>query len=248
MTRWSDLRLQPLRTNSAASQSSSSECDGVAPLRPRFSGVATIPVPKCCCQTRLACTRASSPAAREPGAREPAARKQAAADLPRVEVASRAELRRWFGAHHASSRGAWIVTRKRTAGGAVAWNDVVEEALCVGWIDSLPRKLDEGRSMLLVTPRKPTSRWSAKNQAHVADLEARGLMRPAGREAVALHQALGRVSAELIAPYPPGIPVLAPGEVVTDNTVAALESATAAGVRIAYAADPTLTTIGVVSA
>lgn len=67
----------------------------------------------------------------------------------------------------------------------------------------------------------------------------------AGREAVPLARAVGRTSAELIAPYPPGIPVLAPGEQVTAGTVAALDHARAAGVRIAYAADPTLATVTV---
>jgi len=59
-------------------------------------------------------------------------------------------------------------------------------------------------------------------------------------EHVPVEQAVGRTSAELVAPYPPGIPVLAPGERVTDATLAALGHARAAGVRIAYAADPTL--------
>lgn len=110
--------------------------------------------------------------------------KRAAASYPRVDVASRAALRGWLRAKHASSPGAWVVTSKRSAGGTVAWNDVVEEALCFGWVDSLPRKLDDERSMLLVTPRKPKSKWSARNKRHVADLERRGLMRAAGRAVV----------------------------------------------------------------
>ena len=59
-------------------------------------------------------------------------------------------------------------------------------------------------------------------------------------------QALGQVAAELVAPYPPGIPVLAPGERITDETLAALRQARQAGVRIAYAADPTLATLRVI--
>ena len=59
-------------------------------------------------------------------------------------------------------------------------------------------------------------------------------------------QAIGRVSAELVAPYPPGVPVLAPGEEVTEGALDALQQARAAGVRIAYAADPTLETLRVV--
>lgn len=65
--------------------------------------------------------------------------------------------------------------------------------------------------------------------------------------AVALRDAVGRVSAELVAPYPPGIPVLAPGEEVTDAVLDALSQARSDGIRIAYAADPTLRTLRVVS-
>jgi lysine decarboxylase len=57
--------------------------------------------------------------------------------------------------------------------------------------------------------------------------------------------AVGRVSVELVAPYPPGIPVLAPGEEVTPAVLAALGQARSAGVRVAYAAGPTLATLRV---
>ena len=67
----------------------------------------------------------------------------------------------------------------------------------------------------------------------------------AAAEAVPLDAAVGRIGAELVAPYPPGIPVLAPGERITAETLDALEHARDAGVRIAYAADPTLTTLRV---
>ncbi len=58
--------------------------------------------------------------------------------------------------------------------------------------------------------------------------------------------AVGRVSAELIAPYPPGVPVLAPGELVTSTALEALREVLADGGRIAYAADPTLATLQVI--
>ena len=58
-------------------------------------------------------------------------------------------------------------------------------------------------------------------------------------------RAVGRVSAELIAPYPPGIPVVMPGEEITAASVAALHTARDSGARIAYAADPTLSTFHV---
>jgi lysine decarboxylase len=69
----------------------------------------------------------------------------------------------------------------------------------------------------------------------------------AAAESVELDRSTGRTSAELVAPYPPGIPVLAPGETITEETLRALAHAREAGVRIAYAADPTLATLRVTS-
>jgi lysine decarboxylase len=59
--------------------------------------------------------------------------------------------------------------------------------------------------------------------------------------------AVGRTCAEVVAPYPPGIPVLVPGEVVTEDALTTLDGHRAAGTRIAYAADPTLETLHVVA-
>jgi lysine decarboxylase len=65
-------------------------------------------------------------------------------------------------------------------------------------------------------------------------------------EVVARPEAIGRISAELVAPYPPGVPVLVPGEEVTSQALEALDQSLRAGNRIAYAADPTLATLHVV--
>jgi arginine decarboxylase len=67
----------------------------------------------------------------------------------------------------------------------------------------------------------------------------------AEHETVPVTAAIGRVSAELVAPYPPGIPLLAPGELITAEIVAALQATRRDGGRIAYADDPTLTTFQV---
>ena len=61
-------------------------------------------------------------------------------------------------------------------------------------------------------------------------------------EMVSAELAIGRLSADLVAPYPPGVAVLAPGEIITAEIVHGLRNTKADGVRIAYAADPTLTT------
>ncbi len=65
----------------------------------------------------------------------------------------------------------------------------------------------------------------------------------AEREAVPWQQAAGRVCAEVVAPYPPGVPVLAPGERITEDALDGLQRAASDGARIAYAADPTLATV-----
>lgn len=65
-------------------------------------------------------------------------------------------------------------------------------------------------------------------------------------EMVTAVKAIGRISADLIAPYPPGVAVVAPGEFLTQQIVEGLSALRAAGVRIAYASDPTLSQYRVV--
>ena len=106
-------------------------------------------------------------------------------ERPRVEVTSRKAWRAWLARNHRTSEGIWLVTYKRDSGGPhVPYDDIVREALCFGWIDSLPRKLDAERSMLLLTPRKAKSAWSAANKKRIAELESEGLMTAAGRALV----------------------------------------------------------------
>ena len=64
----------------------------------------------------------------------------------------------------------------------------------------------------------------------------------ADTEFVSAKEAIGRISADLIAPYPPGVAVVAPGEVLTEQIVHGLATTQKAGVRIAYASDATLAT------
>jgi lysine decarboxylase len=64
----------------------------------------------------------------------------------------------------------------------------------------------------------------------------------ADTEYVFAKDAVGRISADLIAPYPPGVAVVAPGEVLTEQIIDGLAATQKAGVRIAYASDSTLAT------
>ena len=114
------------------------------------------------------------------------------ADYPQVQVESRSQWRSWLRAQHASAPGAWVVTWKKGGTGPhVPYDDVVCEALCFGWIDSLGRKVDAERSQLLLTPRKPASNWSRLNKQRVERLTAAGLMEPAGIAMVELARRTG---------------------------------------------------------
>ena len=102
----------------------------------------------------------------------------------RVMVRSRAEWRNWLVTHHTQRPSVWLVTFKTHHPDHVSYDDAVEEALCFGWVDSVPRKLDGDRSMVLMSPRKPGSAWSGLNKRRVAAMEAAGLMTEAGRALV----------------------------------------------------------------
>ncbi|HYR07894.1 MAG TPA: YdeI/OmpD-associated family protein [Longimicrobium sp.] len=98
-----------------------------------------------------------------------------------VHPASRAEWRAWLQKHHARGEGVWLVSYKKAAGKPrVEYDEAVEEALCFGWVDSKPARLDDERSMLYFAPRKPKSGWSGINKERVERLIAAGLMAPAG--------------------------------------------------------------------
>jgi uncharacterized protein YdeI (YjbR/CyaY-like superfamily) len=101
--------------------------------------------------------------------------------LERLEPASRADWRSWLAAHAAESTGVWVVMLKQSTGrAALSYDDVVEEALCFGWVDSKSKGLDDERTMLLLTPRKPGGGWSRPNKLRVERLEQAGAMTAAG--------------------------------------------------------------------
>lgn len=112
--------------------------------------------------------------------------------LPDVVCETRDAWRAWLAANHATSSGIWLVINKKGSGRPVlAYDDLVEEALCFGWVDSVPNRLDETRYRLMVTPRKPGSFWSAANKVRIARLLEAGLMAPAGLAALAAAKADG---------------------------------------------------------
>src|SRR3712207_3114345 len=90
-------------------------------------------------------------------------------------------LRGWLHEHHADRTEAWVGNHKKATGKQVfTWSQLVDELLCVGWIDGQSKGLDDERFAQRVTPRKPGSNWSKVNVAKAADLITQGRMLPAG--------------------------------------------------------------------
>jgi uncharacterized protein YdeI (YjbR/CyaY-like superfamily) len=111
--------------------------------------------------------------------------------FPKLEVRSADALRSWLENHHAESDGVWLVTyRAHVRASYVSREAVLDELLCFGWVDGIRRKLDDDRTMQLITPRR-THEWTASYRQRVARLEAEGRLAEPGREAIAVAKASG---------------------------------------------------------
>ncbi len=105
-------------------------------------------------------------------------------DLEKVEVQSTRELRQWFEDNHAQKESIWLVTYKKSSPDKyVSTQEILDEVLCFGWIDGRRMKLDEERTMQLLSPRK-TQHWAKSYKDRVARLTEEGRMHEAGQQVV----------------------------------------------------------------
>lgn len=102
------------------------------------------------------------------------------------EFKHRSELRQWLEENHNKERECWVVMfrKQRPGWNALPYIDIVEEALCFGWIDSTNKKLPDGRLAQRISPRRKGSNWTKLNKQRCRDLEERGLMTDAGRKVI----------------------------------------------------------------
>jgi uncharacterized protein YdeI (YjbR/CyaY-like superfamily) len=108
------------------------------------------------------------------------------------QAESRAAWRRWLTQNHARADGVWLVTFKKASGRPhLDYADAVEEALCFGWVDSKPGKVDAQRSKLWFAPRKPGTGWSKLNKERAERLIDAGRMHAAGLAKIIAAQADG---------------------------------------------------------
>jgi uncharacterized protein YdeI (YjbR/CyaY-like superfamily) len=116
--------------------------------------------------------------------------------LEQIAFASPAEWEQWLEDHHTASAGVWVkIAKKDTGIDSVRYPEVLDTALCFGWIDGRREALDERHFLQRFSPRRPRSRWSRINREKAERLIAEGSMRPAGLAETRRAEADGRWAA-----------------------------------------------------
>jgi uncharacterized protein YdeI (YjbR/CyaY-like superfamily) len=96
-------------------------------------------------------------------------------------VASAEELDRWLRDHGGSERERIVAIFKKASGRqTVTLDELLEVALCHGWVDTQTKGIDTDRYAIRFVPRRPGSNWSATNRDKVRRLLAEGRVTPAG--------------------------------------------------------------------
>jgi uncharacterized protein YdeI (YjbR/CyaY-like superfamily) len=102
----------------------------------------------------------------------------------KLEIQSADELRQWLLNNHTQKESIWLVTyKKEILEKYVSVQEVLDQLLCFGWIDGIRRKLDEERTMQLISPRK-VEHWSLTYKERFAKLEKAGLVHQSGMNSV----------------------------------------------------------------
>lgn len=98
---------------------------------------------------------------------------------------TRAEWREWLAAHPDRREGLWLVYAKKSSDlEGPRYDDLVEESLCAGWIDSQSRRVDDDRTMQWYSPRRRGGIWSASNKARIEVLARDDQITAAGWAAI----------------------------------------------------------------
>lgn len=110
----------------------------------------------------------------------------------KIFVKNISQLRAWLTKNHAQKESVWLVTYKKGFGSDyISYDDLVDELICFGWVDSLPKNLDEEKTMRRISPRNPKSNWSKVNKQRVSRLTKAGKMEEPGLKIVALAKSNG---------------------------------------------------------
>ena len=112
-------------------------------------------------------------------------------DFEQVEVSSVEQFWDWLRLNHQQTQSVWLVTfKKHVSGKYLSTSDVLDVLLCFGWTDGLRRKLDEDRTMQLISPRR-VDHWTATYKTRAARLIEEGRMQPPGYASIQRAKAKG---------------------------------------------------------
>lgn len=104
----------------------------------------------------------------------------------KIHFADRKALRSWFQKHHSKTTAFWLIYDKKVDGKrALTYDEIVEECLCFGFIDSQPRKVSETQAGIYISPRKRGSEWSKLNKSRIVILKKKKLIQPSGLKVIA---------------------------------------------------------------
>ncbi len=105
-------------------------------------------------------------------------------NFDKVEVSSQEELRSWLMKNHRQPESVWLVTFKKSEPDKyVSRWEVLDELICFGWIDGIRRKLDDNRTMQLISQRK-VDHWAKTYKERAAKLIDEGKMHESGLKAI----------------------------------------------------------------
>lgn len=117
------------------------------------------------------------------------------------------EWENWLAQHHAKAPGIWIQLFKKESGiNSPPRSEILDIALCYGWIDGQAKSYDKKSWLQKFTPRRPRSIWSKRNTEHVERLIKQGKMKPAGYAEIEKAKADGRWEKAYDAPSTMTIP------------------------------------------
>lgn len=106
-------------------------------------------------------------------------------DVEILKPSSRKAWRDWLAKNHTVKERVWVLLKKKNSKSeGIMYEDAVQEALCVGWIDSVTRKSDDEFYSQLYSRRKPAGVWSASNKKRVEKLISKKQMKAAGLKSI----------------------------------------------------------------
>ena len=109
----------------------------------------------------------------------------------KVQIHSSAELRSWLKENHKQEESIWLVTyKKSTPDKYVSREQVLDELLCFGWIDGIRRKLDDEKTMQLISKRR-VEHWAGSYKKRAEKLIEQNLMEAAGFESIEISKRNG---------------------------------------------------------